>query len=152
MGSEMKTMAFGACVYKQHAVLRVYGGSLKIIKLDLFSRFFSHDWGSLVFPETRTIDKCSRCRENGRWICTFYICSGGAICRVFMEVEDDRTRSLKLLDGRYASNRTVSRTALQTQLFCINRVRCQAGESPPEKSLFHVTWHNHVQILPTWIE
>lgn len=42
---------------------------------------------------------------------------GDAPLRVVMEADDDPVRMLKLLDARYASNRTVSRIAVQTQLF-----------------------------------
>lgn len=42
---------------------------------------------------------------------------GDAPLRVVMEVDDDPQRMLQLLDARYASNRTVSRIAVQTQLF-----------------------------------
>ena len=42
---------------------------------------------------------------------------GDAPLRVVMDVDDDPARMLQLLDGRYASNRTVSRIAVQTQLF-----------------------------------
>ena len=34
-----------------------------------------------------------------------------------IEAEDDPAKMLRLLDARYASNRTVSRIAVQTQLF-----------------------------------
>ena len=42
---------------------------------------------------------------------------GDAPLRVVLEADDDPKRMLKLLDARYASNRTVSRIAVQTQLF-----------------------------------
>ena len=42
---------------------------------------------------------------------------GDAPLRVVLEADDDPERMLKLLDARYASNRTVSRIAVQTQLF-----------------------------------
>lgn len=42
---------------------------------------------------------------------------GHAPLRVVMEAEDDLARMLQLLDARYASSRTVSRIAVQTQLF-----------------------------------
>ena len=42
---------------------------------------------------------------------------GDAPLRVVMDVDDDPGKMLDLLDARYASNRTVSRIAVQTQLF-----------------------------------
>ena len=42
---------------------------------------------------------------------------GDAALRVVMEADEDPSRMLQLLDGRYASSRTVSRIAVQTQLF-----------------------------------
>lgn len=45
---------------------------------------------------------------------------GDAPLRVVMEAEDDPARMMKLLDARYASSRTVSRIAVQTQLFRMN--------------------------------
>ena len=42
---------------------------------------------------------------------------GDALLRVVMDVDDNTARMLQLLDSRYASNRTVSRIAVQTQLF-----------------------------------
>ena len=42
---------------------------------------------------------------------------GDAPLRVVMDVDDDFSRMLSLLDARYASNSTVSRIAVQTQLF-----------------------------------
>ena len=42
---------------------------------------------------------------------------GDSPLRVVLEADDDPKRMLKLLDARYASNRTVSRIAVQTQLF-----------------------------------
>lgn len=42
---------------------------------------------------------------------------GDAPLRVVLDADDDPARMLKLLDARYASNRTVSRIAVQTQLF-----------------------------------
>ena len=42
---------------------------------------------------------------------------GDAPLRVVMDAEDDPARMLQLLDSRYASNRTVSRISVQTQLF-----------------------------------
>ena len=42
---------------------------------------------------------------------------GDAPLRVVVEAEDDPAKMIKLLDARYASNRTVSRIAVQTQLF-----------------------------------
>ena len=42
---------------------------------------------------------------------------GDAPLRVVIEAEDDPARMIQLLDARYASNRTVSRIAVQTQLF-----------------------------------
>jgi len=42
---------------------------------------------------------------------------GDAPLRVVLDVDDDPARMLALLDARYASNRTVSRIAVQTQLF-----------------------------------
>lgn len=42
---------------------------------------------------------------------------GDAPLRVVMDVDDDPRRMMELLDSRYASNRTVSRIAVQTQLF-----------------------------------
>lgn len=42
---------------------------------------------------------------------------GDAPLRVVIEAEDDPAKMIKLLDARYASNRTVSRIAIQTQLF-----------------------------------
>ena len=42
---------------------------------------------------------------------------GDAPLRVVMDVDDDPSKMLNLLDARYASNRTVSRIAVQTQLF-----------------------------------
>jgi len=42
---------------------------------------------------------------------------GDAPLRVVMEADDDPSKMLRLLDARYASSRTVSRIAVQTQLF-----------------------------------
>lgn len=42
---------------------------------------------------------------------------GDSPLRVVLEADDDPKRMLELLDGRYASNRTVSRISVQTQLF-----------------------------------
>ena len=42
---------------------------------------------------------------------------GDAPLRVVIEAHDNPKRMLQLLDARYASNRTVSRIAVQTQLF-----------------------------------
>ena len=42
-----------------------------------------------------------------------------------MDVDDDPARMLQLLDSRYASNRTVSRIAVQTQLF---RMSCNGQD------------------------
>lgn len=42
---------------------------------------------------------------------------GDAPLRVIMEADDDPSKMLRLLDARYASSRTVSRIAVQTQLF-----------------------------------
>lgn len=42
---------------------------------------------------------------------------GDAPLRVVLEADDDSTCVVTLLDRRYASNRTVSRIAVQTQLF-----------------------------------
>lgn len=42
---------------------------------------------------------------------------GDGPLRVVLEADDDSTRMLQLLDDRYASSRTVSRIAVQTQLF-----------------------------------
>ena len=42
---------------------------------------------------------------------------GNSPLRVVADVDDDPARMLELLDARYASNRTVSRIAVQTQLF-----------------------------------
>ncbi len=42
---------------------------------------------------------------------------GDAPLRVVIDVDDDPARMLQLLDARYASNRTVSRIAVQTRLF-----------------------------------
>ena len=42
---------------------------------------------------------------------------GNSPLRVVAEADDDPARMLQLLDARYASNRTVSRIAVQTQLF-----------------------------------
>ena len=42
---------------------------------------------------------------------------GDTALRVVMEADEDPAKMLKLLDGRYASSRTVSRIAVQTQLF-----------------------------------
>eukprot|EP00171_Calliarthron_tuberculosum_P008425 IDg8425t1 len=42
---------------------------------------------------------------------------GDAPLRVVIDADDNPARMLKLLDARYASNRTVSRIAVQTQLF-----------------------------------
>ena len=42
---------------------------------------------------------------------------GDSPLRVVLEADDDPKRMLKLLDARYASNRTVSSIAVQTQLF-----------------------------------
>lgn len=42
---------------------------------------------------------------------------GDSPLRVVMDVDDNPAKMLILLDGRYASNRTVSRIAVQTQLF-----------------------------------
>jgi len=52
-------------------------------------------------------------KASGIIICAL----GDAPLRVVMEIDDDPARMLKLLDARYASNRTVSRIAVQTQLF-----------------------------------
>lgn len=50
--------------------------------------------------------------------CAIIICAlGDAPLRVVMDVDDNPARMLELLDARYASNRTVSRIAVQTQLF-----------------------------------
>lgn len=50
--------------------------------------------------------------------CGIIICAlGDAPLRVVMDVDDDPALMLKLLDDRYASSRTVSRIAVQTQLF-----------------------------------
>lgn len=42
---------------------------------------------------------------------------GDAPLRVAMDAEDDPVRVLEQLDARYASNRTISKIAVQTQLF-----------------------------------
>jgi len=42
---------------------------------------------------------------------------GDSPLRVVLDVDDDPARMLKLLDDRYASNRTVSRIAVQTRLY-----------------------------------
>ena len=42
---------------------------------------------------------------------------GNAPLRVVIDIDDDPARMMQLLDARYASNRTVSRIAVQTQLF-----------------------------------
>ena len=42
---------------------------------------------------------------------------GDAPLRVIIDIDDDPARMMQLLDARYASNRTVSRIAVQTQLF-----------------------------------
>lgn len=42
---------------------------------------------------------------------------GDVPLRVVLEVDEDPARRMKLLDARYASSRTVSRFAVQTQLF-----------------------------------
>ena len=52
---------------------------------------------------------------------------GDAPLRVVVEVEDEPAQMIKLLDARYASNRTVSRIATQTQLF---RMTYQAQDMP----------------------
>lgn len=45
---------------------------------------------------------------------------GDAALRIVLEFEDDSARMLKLLDSRYSSSRTVSRIAVQTQLFRVS--------------------------------
>lgn len=53
--------------------------------------------------------------------CTFNICAlGDAPLRVVMYIDDDPDHMLQLLDARYASNRTVSCVAVQTQLFRVS--------------------------------
>ena len=47
---------------------------------------------------------------------------GDAPLRVVIEAEDDPAKMIQLLDARYASNRTVSRIAVQTQLFRMSYV------------------------------
>lgn len=42
---------------------------------------------------------------------------GDSPLRVVLDADDDPAKMLRLLDARYASNRTVSRIAVQTQLF-----------------------------------
>ena len=42
---------------------------------------------------------------------------GDAPLRVVIDIDDDPARMMQLLDARYASNRTVSRIAIQTQLY-----------------------------------
>lgn len=44
---------------------------------------------------------------------------GDSPMRVIADVDDDPARMLELLDARYASSRTASRIAVQTQLFCM---------------------------------
>lgn len=48
---------------------------------------------------------------------------GDAALRVVMDIDEDPSRKLSLLDARYASNRTASRIAVQTQLFQMSYTR-----------------------------
>lgn len=69
---------------------------------------------STAGPSTSSVrDQVKREKASGIIISSL----GDAPLRVVMDVDDDPVQMLKLLDSRYASNRTVSRIAVQTQLF-----------------------------------
>ena len=79
---------------------------------------------SSVTTSSSNITTAPQSQENARIIAKHEKASGmiisalgNAPLRVVIEADDDLHRMLQLLDGRYASNRTVSRIAVQTQLF-----------------------------------
>ena len=70
---------------------------------------------SSTATETQDAARLSAKREKASGIIISAL--GDAPLRVVLEADDDPVKMLQLLDARYASNRTVSRIAVQTQLF-----------------------------------
>lgn len=64
-------------------------------------------------PEASALVLSKREKASGIIICAL----GDAPSRVVLDADDDPARMVQLLDARYASNRTVSRISVQTQLF-----------------------------------
>ena len=71
-----------------------------------------------IEPSTPTVVSPPGSAAKREMACGIIISAlGDAPLRVVMDVDDDPSRMLSLLDARCASNRTVSRIAVQTQLF-----------------------------------
>ena len=108
MGTEVKTMDSGAIVC---VLLVVSKGFWGVVDTTQTSSTTTHSTPDQAYDSPRTMVK----REKASGIIISAL--GDAPLRVVMDVDDDPSRMLKLLDSRYASNRTVSRIAVQTQRF-----------------------------------
>lgn len=77
---------------------------------DVVSSFFS--------TPPMSISRTTKEREKASESIIFAL--GDAVLCNVIEADDDPAKMLKPLDARYASNRTVSCIAAQTQLFCVS--------------------------------